>query len=186
MTPRYGHLITPLGSEYNNTKDVDGVELVLNTTIEDAAYVNRVGILKRSNDPEIPEGSEVIIHHNVFRTYLDMRGRKRKSNEYFRDSLYLVDPERVYLFKHKDRWKATRDWCFVKPIEYVQDSEIIRTDKEQKHTGVVVYSNSVLESKGITEGTLVGFTRNSEYEFEVDGEKMYRMQTNDICLIVEE
>ena len=186
MTPRYGHLITPSGSEYNNTKNVDGVDLVLNTTIEDASFVNRVGIVQHSVDPDLPNDSEVIIHHNVFRTYLDMRGRKRKSNEYFRDSTYLVDPERIYLFKQKDKWKATRHWCFVRPVEYVQDSEIIRSDKEQKHTGIVVYSNSVLESKGITEGTMVGFTRNSEYEFEIDGEKMYRMQTADICLIVEE
>ena len=186
MTPRYGHLISPSGSEYNNTKEVDGIDLVLNATIEDSKFVNRVGIVQQSIDEEIPSGSEVILHHNIFRTYLDMRGRKRKSNEYFRDSLYLVYPDRIYLFKSKDKWKATKQWCFVKPIDYIQDSEIIRTDKEQKHTGIVVYSNSVLESKGITEGSLVGFTRNSEYEFEIDGEKMYRMQTDDICLIVNE
>lgn len=186
MTPRYGHLVSPSGSEYNNTKSVDGIELVVNTTIEDAKYVNRVGVMESSIDPDIPNGSEVLIHHNVFRTYLDMRGRKRRSNEYLRDSLYLVDPDRVYLFKSGDRWRATRHWCFVKPIDYIQDSEILRQDKEQRHTGVVVYSNLILESMGITEGTLVGFTRNSEYAFEVDDEKMYRMKTDDICLIVNE
>jgi hypothetical protein len=115
-----------------------------------------------------------------------MRGRKRKSNEYLRDSLYLVDPDRVYLFKIDGSWKATRHWCFVKPIDYIQDSDILKQDKEQRHTGVVVYSNSFLESKGVTEGTVVGFTRNSEYAFEVDGEKMYRMKTDDICLTVNE
>lgn len=184
MTPRYGHLVSPSGSEYNNIKIVDGIELVVNTTIEDAKYVNRVGVMESSIDPDIPNGSEVLIHHNVFRTYLDMRGRKRRSNEYLRDSLYLVDPDRVYLFKSGDRWRATRHWCFVKPVEYIQDSEVLRQDKEQRHTGVVVYSNSILESMGITEGTLVGFARNSEYAFEVDDEKMYRMKTDDICLII--
>lgn len=186
MTPRYGHLISPSGSEYNNTKDVDGVQLVVNTTIEDAKFVNRVGVMQSSVDPDIPEGVEVIIHHNVFRTYLDMRGRKRKSNEYLRDSLYLVDRDRVYLFKKGDTWKATKHWCFIRPVDYVQDSEILKSDREQKHTGVVVYSNSVLDAMGITEGTVVGFTRNSEYAFEVEGEKMYRMKTDDICLIVNE
>ena len=31
-------------------------------------------------------------------------------------------------------------------------------------------------------GTRVGFTKNSEYEFELGGEKMYRMKVNDICV----
>lgn len=186
MTPRYGYLVSPLGSEYNNTKSIGGVDFVVNTTIEDASFVNRVGIMNHSYG-EIPEGSEVIVHHNVFRTYLDMKGKKRKSNEYFRDNAYLVSPERVYMYRPPGKeWRATNHWCFVRPIDYVQDSEILRTEKEQKHTGEVVYSNSYLEDKGIVSGSIVGFTKNSEYAFEIDGEKLYRMQTNDICLIVNE
>jgi hypothetical protein len=186
MKPRYGYLISPSGSEYNNTKKIGGVDFVVNTTIEDASFVNRVGIMRHSLNGDIPAGAEVIVHHNVFRTYRDMKGRKRKSNEYFRDNAYLVDPGRVYLYKIDGKWKAANDWCFVRPIDYVQDSEILRTDKEQKHTGVVVYSNANLEVLGIKAGTKVGFTKNSEYGFDIDGEKLYRMQTNDICLIVNE
>lgn len=187
MTPRHGYLISPLGSEYNNTKSIGGVDFVVNTTIEDAAFVNRVGIMNRSISGEIPEGSEVVVHHNVFRTYLDMKGRKRKSNEYFRDNAYLVSPDRVYMYRPPNgEWRATDHWCFIKPIEYIQDSEIIKTDKEQQHTGEVVYSNNFLESKGIKAGDVVGFTKDSEYRFDIDGEKLYRMKTSDICLIVNE
>ena len=50
----------------------------------------------------------------------------------------------------------------------------------------MVYSNANLEVLGIKAGTKVGFTKNSEYGFDIDGEKLYRMQTNDICLIVNE
>ena len=186
MKPRYGYLISPSGSEYNNTKKIGGVDFVVNTTIEDASFVNRVGIMMQSMSGDIPEGSEVIVHHNVFRTYRDMKGRKRKSNEYFRDNAYLVDPGRVYLYKLNGEWRSANDWCFVRPIDYIQDSEILRTDKEQKHTGVVVYSNPNLEALGIKSGTMVGFTKNSEYGFDIDGQKLYRMQTSDICLIVNE
>ena len=119
MRPRYGYLIEPLGGEYNNTKNVGGVDLVVNTTIEDASFVNRIGIVKglptTDNETELKVGDIVVVHHNVFRTYLDMKGRKTKSNEYFRNNSYIVPLERIYLYKRKDDWKALKAFCFVRP-----------------------------------------------------------------------
>ena len=43
MIPRYHYLIKPVGSEYNNTKIIGGVELTVNATIENAKFVNRIG-----------------------------------------------------------------------------------------------------------------------------------------------
>ena len=188
MIPRYHYLIKPVGSEYNNTKIIGGVELTVNATIENAKFVNRIGeVISVPDDSEqLKPGDIVVVHHNVFRTYLDMKGRKRKSNEYFRDENYLVPLDRIYLYKSDDKWRALNHYCFVKPVEYRQESEILRTDKEEQHTGVITYSNDFLESKGVYDGDSIGFTKNSEYEFEIDGDKLYRMQTQDICLTITE
>jgi co-chaperonin GroES (HSP10) len=48
--------------------------------------------------------------------------------------------------------------------------------------GVIKYSNKQLEQLGVNEGDEVCFTPNSEYEFYVDEEKLYRMFTNNIAL----
>ena len=48
--------------------------------------------------------------------------------------------------------------------------------------GKMRYSNDYLTSRGIDEGTHVSFTPDSEYEFEVDGEKMYRIFDHQITL----
>jgi hypothetical protein len=40
----------------------------------------------------------------------------------------------------------------------------------------------IKHSSVYTEGTKIGFTRNSEYEFVIDDEKIYRMKNSDICI----
>tara|TARA_E500000081_G_scaffold54685_1_gene57606 strand:- start:7322 stop:7867 length:546 start_codon:yes stop_codon:yes gene_type:complete len=178
MIPRNKYLITPHGKEYNNTKNLDGHSFVVNTSIEDVKYVNRVGVVVSSHEnSEIPNGSLVVVHHNVFRTYLDMKGRQRKSNEYFRDEKYLVGPERIYMYNDGEGWKCTKEYVFVSPYDYIQDDSIYQSnEKEEEHMGVIKHSSF------FPKGTRVGFTKNSEYEFELGGEKMYRMKVNDICV----
>ena len=178
MKPRWDYLIKPYGQEYNNTKEIAGKSFVINTSLEDAAFVNRLGVVCAvPNGGQVPLGSIVVVHHNVFRTYLDMKGRKRKSNEYFRDEEYLVDPSKIYMYNEGDGWKTTEGYCFVSPIDYTQDSEIYRSDKKKEEHVGLVKSSSIYP-----EGTKVGFTRNSEYEFTIDGEKTYRMKDSDICI----
>ena len=91
MKPRWDYLIKPYGEAYNNTKKIAGENFVINTSLEDATFVNRLGVVCAvPNGGQVPQGSIVVVHHNVFRTYLDMKGKKRKSNEYFRDILKLI------------------------------------------------------------------------------------------------
>ena len=177
MTPRKGVLIKPVGNEYNNIDNIGGVELLVNTSIEDVDYVNRLGEVVSSPDSDLQKGDIVVLHHNVFRTYYDMKGNKRRSNEYFRDGMYLVSPERIYLYKREDDWKAYKTHCFVLPVDYIQHGNLHRTDeKEEKHVGLIKYSNK-FES-----GTKVGFTKNSEYKFVLDDQKLYKMRDKDICI----
>ncbi len=177
MTPRYGVLIKPLGDEYNNIEKVGDVELLVNTSIEDVDYVNRLGVVVSSPDNHLQKGDIVVVHHNVFRTYYDMKGDKRRSNEYFRDNMYLVPPERIYLHKEGDDWKAYKSHCFISPVDYIQHDTLYRSDeKEEEHVGIVKYSNK------FKPGTKVGFSKNSEYKFVIDDEKLYKMRNRDICV----
>ena len=185
MNPRYGYLIEPLGSEYNNTKNIAGVDLVVNTTIEDAAFVNRLGVVVATpKNSEIKVDDIVVLHHNVFRTYLNMKGKKTKSNEFFRDDLYLVSPDRIFLYSRDGKWKTIENYCFIKPVDKEQDKSYFQVEKLQEHTGVVYFGNKNLESLGVFEGDRIGFTKNSEYEFEIEGQKLYRMQNQDVCLTI--
>jgi len=182
MKPRWSYLITPKnGKEYNNLKRIGDQDLVVNTSIEDASYVNRLGVVSAvpahgANGPKV--GDVVVVHHNVFRTYFDMKGNQRKSNEYFRDGQYLVSPERIYMYHDGEDWKCTEGYCFVRPIDYIQSGDLYRTEeKEEEHVGLVKTS-SIYEP-----GTRVGFTKNSEYQFDIEDEKVYRMREADLCIL---
>ena len=181
MNPRWSYLITPYGNEYKNQKEIAGKKLIINTTIEDAKFVNRLGVvcavpINGSNGPQV--GDIVVVHHNVFRTYYDMKGKQRKSNEYFRDGQYLVSPERIYMYHDGKDWKCTEGYCFVTPVDYIQSGDLYRTEeKEEEHVGLV-RNSSIYE-----QGTRVGFTKNSEYQFDIEDEKVYRMRESDLCIL---
>jgi len=48
--------------------------------------------------------------------------------------------------------------------------------------GRMEYPNEYLVSKGVEEGMLVSFTPDSEYEFDIDGETMYRVYDHQITM----
>ena len=162
MRSPYNFILTPFGSEYNNSNE-NGI--VVNATIEDSKFVNRIAIVVEvplNYSGLIQKGDKVVIHHNVFRTYLDMKGNKKKSREFFRDDLYIVDPSRIYLYNNGDGWNSHLDYCFIRPIKKIQHSEIYNPGNEEDHIGEVVFSNKYLSSNGINIGDRIGFTKNSE------------------------
>lgn len=190
MRSPYNFIISPIGDQYSNTKNIGGVEVTFNTSLDLAKYVNRVGVvieLPTYYKGNIKVGDVVVVHHNIFRTYHDMKGRQTKSPEFFRDDLYIVSPDRIYLYKSNGIWRSNLNYCFVKPIARIQNELLHSTDKEEKHVGVVVYpSSNQEENLNLKSGSFVAFTKNSEYEFEVDGEKIYRMYDRDVVIELNE
>ena len=67
---------------------------------------------------------------------------------------------------------------------YIQlrSTDDFSTLKEEPLLGILKYGNKSLEALGITPGTLVAFTPNSEFEFIVGDERLYCMKSNDIAL----
>jgi hypothetical protein len=178
MHSLFNFIVKPKNERYNNKKYIDGQELLLNTEISDHRYVSRVGIvtsLPKSEKTEIQVGDEVIVHHNVFRRWYDVRGKERNSRSYYKEDEYFVYKDQIFLYKRNGKWHAPKGYCFVKPIE---SNDII--EKEMPLRGIIKYVDK--ELKDIQKEDLVGFTPMSEYEFIVDGERMYRVLTNSISI----
>jgi hypothetical protein len=70
----------------------------------------------------------------------------------------------------------------VKPVENYDEGVIMSTDLEKPLLGILKYGNDYLYSKGLKDGDLISFQPESEYEFKVDGEKLYRMMSKNICV----
>ena len=175
-------IVSPIRSRYDNTKKVGDVDLILNTEIFTHKNVSNNAIvvgLPKNKKTNIQIGDEVIIHHNVFRRWHDVRGKEQNSRSFFTEDKYFVSDDQLYIYKHNEEWKSLDDYCFVKPI--ANDDEF-SLEKEKPLVGIVKYSNDILESVGIKVGNKVGFTPRSEFEFIIDGERVYRVMTSQITI----
>jgi len=171
-------IIKPKNKRYNNTKQIGDSELLLNSEISDHRYVSRNAIVLATpliNETDIKVGDEIIVHHNVFRRWYDARGIEKNSRSYYKENKYFVKADQIFLYKRNNKWQAPKGYCFIKPIV---SNNII--EKEVPLRGIIKHVDKDLI--GIEKEDLVGFTPSSEYEFVVDGERLYRVLTNSISI----
>ena len=182
MKSVFSFIVKPVGERYENKINIGDKELVLNTRIESFKFVNNLAEVIEvplAYSTDIKVGDLVIIHHNVFRRFYDIRGNQKNSRAYFMDNMYFCDIDQIYLYKSNGDWKSFGNRCFIKPIK---DTNHLTNDKERKLIGILKYGNSVLESLKISEGDLVGYTPGGEFEFVFEGQRLYCMKSNDIVI----
>ena len=177
MKSVYNFVITPKGERYNNKKKVGDSEIILNTEIYNHQYTNREAIVISTpiiGDTNIKPGDIVVVHHNVFRRWHNVKGIEKNSRSFFNESTYLINHDQIFLYKRDKEWIAPKGYCFVKPLKAVDQFNI---ESEKPLQGIVKYSDGT-----VSVNELVGFTPNSEYEFIVDGERLYRVLSNFITI----
>ena len=177
MKSVYNFVVTPKGERYNNKKKVGESELILNTDIYRHEFVNRTAIVKSIpivGDTNIQPGDEVIVHHNVFRRWHNVKGIEKNSRSFFDENTYLINQDQIFLYKRNDTWSAPKGYCFIKPLKAIDQFNI---ESEKPLQGIVKYSDGTVEVN-----ELVGFRPSSEYEFIVDGERLYRVLSNFITI----
>ena len=182
MRGLYYFIVKPVESRYNNIKKIGDKELITNTENFTHQNVNRNAIVlsvPKGIDTDIKPGDEVIVHHNVFRRWKDVRGVEQDSKGYFKENQYFVQQDQLYLYKSKNHWKSIDDYCFIKPIKSLDDYSL---DKEQPLVGILKYTNKHNYLSSLNEGDLVGFVPRSEYEFIINGERLYRVLTKAITI----
>ncbi len=184
MNSLYDFIVRPLGKEYSNDINIGGVKLILNTKIESFKFVNNLAVvvsIPLAYKTHINVGDIIVIHHNVFRTFYDIKGKKKKSRSWFKEDLYFCSLDQVYLYKNKndDDFKSINNRCFIKPLKSKRKFSV---DKEQKLIGILKIGNSSLEAAGVSEGDLVGYTPYGEYDFIINDERLYCMKSNDIVI----
>jgi len=181
MKSLYQFIVKPYKSRYDNTKSIDNKELIVNTGIEDHQFVSKKAVVVSTPtafETDINCGDLVYVHHNVFRRYYDMKGNEKNSSIFFKDDLFFCSLDQIYMYN----LKCNLDYCFIKPI---LNKSHLSVSKEKEHFGILKYSNSSLEALGLKPEELVVFTPDSEFEFIIEGERLYCMKSNDIALTYE-
>ena len=177
MRSVYNYVVKPKGGRYNNSKKVGDKDLILNTEIFNHQYINRQATIISTpiiSNTDIEVGDDVIVHHNVFRRWHNQHGQEKNSRSYFKEDTYIISQDQIFLYKTFWQWKTIPGFCWVKPIKNFNKLDV---DQEQPLMGIIEYAD-----KGFNKGDLVGFTPNSEYEFVIDGQKLYRVLSKFITI----
>jgi hypothetical protein len=180
MKALYNFIVEPLGERYNNKKDIKGQDLILNTELHNHNYSNRIAkvlALPSEIKTEIQIGDYVVVHHNVFRRFKDIRGNEKNSKSYYKDDVYFVNEDQIYAYKRQDKFIACEGFNFVKPIK---ETKMFSINFEKEGIGVLYVKDPFLSN--INEGDLIGFKPGAEYEFVINNERVYRVPTNSITI----
>ena len=170
MRPVFNLTVKPKGDRYNNSIKVGDSNLILNSEIFNHEYVNRVGTVCRVplyNPLNLNQDDTVLVHHNVFRRWHDVKGREKNSRSFLNEDEYIVSEDQIYMYKRDGIWNVTPGYTFVKPIK---SKDKYSLTPEQPLVGIVKYSDGTFLPT-----QLVGFSPGDEFEFVVDGERLYRV-----------
>ena len=176
MKSIYNYVVKPKGNRYNNSKKVGDIDLIVNTEVYNHQYTNRQAKVISTpliNNSKIKAGDTIIVHHNVFRRWHNVKGIEKNSKSYFNENTYIISEDQIFAYYDKI-WKPMPGYCFVKPIKSFDKFNV---DKEQPLMGVIEYAD-----KGFNKGDLIGFRPSSEYEFVIDEQKLYRVYTKFITI----
>ena len=177
MKSVYNFVVTPKGERYNNKKKVGDSELIINTEIYNHQFVNREAIVISTpiiGDTDIKPGDIVVVHHNVFRRWNDVKGVERNSRSYFNENTYLVAEDQIFLYKRNNEWNALKGYCFIEPIKNTNKFNI---EIEEPIIGIIKYTDGEFNI-----GDVIGYKPKTECEFIIDGQKLYRVLSNLITI----
>ena len=145
MKSVYNFVVAPLNSRYNNTKKIEGKELILNTEIFNHQHISRQAVVKETPTvikTDIKVGDTVIVHHNVFRRWHNQYGVEKNSRSYFDEKTYIVSSDQIFLYKRNDVWKPQKGYCFVSPVK---STDKLNVDKEKPLIGIVKYTDGTVK-----------------------------------------
>jgi|TARA_R100000081_G_C4710033_1_gene112345 hypothetical protein len=170
-------MVRPKTSRSSAKKEIDGKELLLNTEVQNHNYTSRLGVITAlpiAVATNIQVGNEVILHHNVFRRFRDVRGEEKNSKSYYNEDLFFAQPDQIYAYKKDNNWCCVDGYCFIKPIA---NKDKFSLEHEKAGIGIIKYAD-----EGFEKNDLVGFKPGMEYEFNIEGERLYRVPTNKITI----
>lgn len=186
MTTLYEYIIKPHGERYNSVKQIEGKELILNTRIDegDFKFTNRIGEVVGVPKKEgvLKKGDLVIVHHNTFRRWYNVRKKLKDSSNLIKDGLFSADLDMIFAYNRGEGWVVLEDYVFIKPIEKKSDWT---KQLYEPFVGTVKFNNPLLEMQGVEVGDKVTFEHNCEYKFNIDDEVLYKMSVKNVKCIID-
>ena len=146
MQSPYSFIVTPLNERrYDNIKNISGIDFFTSTSEEDHTASNRfakVISVPLCYSGEIKKGDTLLVHHNVFKFYNDMKGRRKSGKSFFRDNLFFVDLTiNFFYISTTKNGRLMINIVLSKPIK-IKEKFLKTSGSEEPLMGVIKYINN--------------------------------------------
>ena len=180
-------LIVKVESAYNTSITLKGGAMVFLDPnlcqVKDTIRHGDVVAVPEGLDEDIRVGDKIFFHHNIVAvTRLETGDIESAYLINRKDKLYRIPVDKswpmYYAVLRDGEFKCLPNVCFVRPVKTQKYNTMLfipDNEKEERHIGEVVHLSDTLKSKGIVEGDRVVFSKDSEYQFQVNGEQLYCM-----------
>ena len=179
-------------NDYNNYETLsNGLEVMVNNTIESVENINRVGkVISAPKGTKAEKGDMLLFHHNICRRARGLKGVNRISGFQVKPNVFFIPVTEVFMMDKGNGWEAVDPYIFIEPlpktmITLPNGMEIAEDDyKGQNETiGKVAFNNDFLRGQGLSDGDVIAFEEFSQHEYEIDGKLYYKMMAKDILAI---
>lgn len=174
---------------------VNGLELYVDPKYDEFSHRKTSGevvAVPLKYNTGVKEGDTIYFHHHVV-----INGGQKMQ---YGDDLYLVrysearateNQAIAHKSKETGEIKPMKGWSLL--IPYMEEapklSEIIETVELTERpyiNGIVAFDSEDLQDMGVKKGDIVGFKKNHDYEVDIDGEKYFRVRTEDLLYVKEQ
>tara|TARA_R110002020_G_scaffold182743_11_gene378495 strand:- start:1772 stop:2431 length:660 start_codon:yes stop_codon:yes gene_type:complete len=197
---------------YEDTIELNGKQIMLNYTFDPLRHARQYGEvyqkpvwLPEGLKFDVKIGDKVYFHHLITaktgNVGVDKKFSSASHQDYISENkvdwldeekLYKVHWEHIYARVRKGKLKMLHHWNFVE--QKTEDEDSIKTKsgifikpevEDITLHGHIKYMNDWLKNQGVKVGDEVIFSENSEYDMDIEGNKLLRMRNEDILAIVD-
>jgi len=175
----------------NETKKIGDVEIYIETKFnefEHRVMEGEVVGIPEKYKTQVAIGDTLYFHHHVVITpqVLDEKNDLYQVN-YSPDGGHATQS---YIVKKKDTDEiiALDDWVFLDPIKPEPKLksdilELVSFEEEVNYKGKIMYASDKIKELGLKIGDVVWFTKNSDYEMQIDDKKLWRVLIQNLTIV---
>lgn len=190
MKPLY-HILVHIPKAVNDTMKVGDTEIYVDTKFNEFQHrtmkAKVVGVPAKF-DCQVEVGDYVFHHHHVAMNDNQIVDANEKVYRVNYDQ-YGGSANQAYLIEKPDGTLiAVADWVFLEPIDVEPELksdviELVTFKEPEKRWGRIVYGSQWLESEGLAVGDVVFFAKDADYEMDINGRKLWRMQMHHLLCV---
>jgi len=185
------NFLVRMPKRFKNTIQVNGQELYLDPKFDEFQHrvmEGEIVSVPMRYEKVAEPGDTLYFHHHVV---MDKGQGIRYNDEdifivrYHPDTPYA---SQAFAVKDENGIRALSEWVLLHPIveeETIKSDviQIISFEEEQNKRGKIAFMNKTMEEANLRVGDIVGFSKNSDYEIEIEGEKYWRMRFDDLLYV---